>query len=142
MTFTNSKKTPVRFNPAAHVFRFHGKDLEYYCESTKEGLAVARLKSQPNLLAWVSIESSELEDTLSDMNLPGSSDVPDPMGPPRSWKLDERGVPTLTKVESYRVQRRRLRRVAKKVNPMTKKHRRDKVRSRPGRNDFRPQITD
>lgn len=146
MTFINTKRSPVEFNPQQHTFFFTGEDLSIYLScGTSEGVTIARLKKNLNHAVWVSIKPVELEDTLIDVDdeppvLPNAS-VP---GPPDDWKLDDNGVPTLTKEESYRLKRRTFRRVARKIktiNGRSTKQPQGK-KGRPGRQAFTPQVTD
>ncbi len=144
MTFTNSKLSPVEFNPDQHQFCFDGADIKIYLECGSESLAVARLRSNPDHAVWVSIKQIKLEDTLGlSVESPALSEALTVAGcSTADWKLDENGVPTLTKEESYRLKRRTLRSVARKVRNATTRRKLKKGKKRPGRKAFKPQSTD
>lgn len=121
MTFVNTKKTPVKYDPSVHQF-FAKARQDPKCYDGK--VAVARLRNDKDHAVWVTINAHLLEndkfDPIEQIEVPLVSDIP------KDWILVKRGdrwVSLLTTSESERAKRRVLRRVSRQLK--RKSHRRE-----------------
>jgi len=58
MTFTNKRKNPVAFDSAKHFYHFTQLEVDQH----GNGLAIARLKNDPNICEWVRTRPLMLEE--------------------------------------------------------------------------------